>query len=681
MIPADKSFVLLDASLTVGSALSRMDRFKKAHWVVVRRSKGAQVYWYTYEAGEARDQFTRAPSPDQTVQEVLDLHEWRARSTHPTDGTAGEVPQRGDIVFAPSNQVVGVAMEPPARPAAAPPRRRRSGGGGPPCITLAEPPVVRAPWETGAPPEYPAPASGPFRAWPDLQAPLAVEDGAAFDLMVGFALQQIAGVTGGIVELPAMPLEFDLQVQLVAIDFDSPKGSLHTLHVFRDDPERGKLRLNLIAKIRAWPPQEPVVQRVLGIIFSYQGMPCGMAQRNILVAQPGFALSAADLGAPTSFANQSPRGVPVWVRGDVAAPDLTVTLRRYDGNVARANFAWSFESPHPVKLPTPIPCGIADDAASYARGITSEIVELGEAGSALVRLHAEGSGRDIADHVPRELWDAIAEVCRHLGQTRKVPDVFFLTEESCIPWELALMPKPLDPAQPAFLGAQVNFGRWIVGDPTPHVPPEPSVDVRRMVVVYGDYPKASDRLPEALEERDRLAANYTATTVAIDDAAVVNVLQGTDPDGGCQLLHFACHGGGDPTDPAHTRLKTSSGAPLTDNALRGAALGEQNSPFLFLNACEAGTAGDELGATSGFVEAALKSGFRGFVGALWEVASETARDIAIEFYKRTLDEGASVAEAMREMRCRFGKTQQVPDDTYLAYVFYGHPGLKLQRKP
>ncbi len=137
---------------------------------------------------------------------------------------------------------------------------------------------------------------------------------------------------------------------------------------------------------------------------------------------------------------------------------------------------------------------------------------------------------------------------------------------------------------------------------------------------------------------------------------------------------------GDPTDPGNTHLVLESGAPLTDDMLRDAAVGEKQHPFLFLNACEAGTAGDELDLASGFVGSAIQAGFRGCVGALWNVASDTAREVALEFYDRTLKRGESVASALRATRGRFMMRRgKAPDDTYLAYVFYGHPALRLRR--
>jgi hypothetical protein len=400
----------------------------------------------------------------------------------------------------------------------------------------------------------------------------------------------------------------------------------------------------------------------------------------LLIARAGALPNNAQLADPRSFVAQAPAAPPLHVRPDVPAPDLTVTLMRYDGNPADGNFVWGFRSPHAITLPQPVAKHLGTDAASYARGITTEIVELGDAGSAGVKAHLKGSGRDISDHVPKELWDAIASVLPHASPKGAPPDVFFVTEESCVPWELAWMPAPLDPKRPAFLGAQVNLGRWIVGDPEPGAPPDPAVSVKQMVVMYGDYADVRDRLPEAIQEKDALVKAYHAAPLTMADADVAHVLDGEQPKGGCELLHFACHGAGDPEHPGLTRLKLQSGAPFTDNAFRGGELGEKNHPFVFMNACEAGTAGDELDTTSGFVEATLKSGCSAFVGALWEVASTTARDVAIEFYKLTLDDGLSVATAMREIRCKFDLSKDVPDDTYLAYVFYGHPGLKLTRK-
>src|SRR5262249_633828 len=152
---------------------------------------------------------------------------------------------------------------------------------------------------------------------------------------------------------------------------------------------------------------------------------------------------------------------------------------------------------------------LGTDAASYTRGITTETVKLGDARkSGALRLHLEGSAHDISDHVPQELWDAIASVAQHVEPKGAPPDVFFITEESCVPWELAWMNAPLDPNGPSFLGAQVNVGRWIVGDPEPAAPPDPGLGVKQMVVMFGDYSAAIGKLPDAIKEKDAIVAAY-----------------------------------------------------------------------------------------------------------------------------------------------------------------------------
>jgi hypothetical protein len=109
----------------------------------------------------------------------------------------------------------------------------------------------------------------PFSAWPDLGAPLAVEAGRAFDLTIGFAVQPVAGVAGGPVVIEAAPPVFDLDVQVLAVGFDAPKGLHHTLHVHRDDPTQGKITVPLVA--RALDAGVATAQRVLSVSYAYQG--------------------------------------------------------------------------------------------------------------------------------------------------------------------------------------------------------------------------------------------------------------------------------------------------------------------------------------------------------------------------------------------------------------------------
>jgi len=521
-----------------------------------------------------------------------------------------------------------------------------------------------------------APDLKPFKAWPDLKAPLMVEEAEAFELTVGFATERNPRVMGEAMIIVDAPETFELGVHVNASGFEAPKGWVHSLQVQRDAPAAHTLKIPLVAR----KPDMDVSPHTLGVVFFYQDRVCGMAQRNILVVKHGHQVAPAELQSPNSFVSQPVRSVPVWTSAEVAVPDLTVTIQRADGNVARGNFVWRFDTPHLSKLPDPVRVDLGDDdAATYTRDITSRIVSMADSGSVLLDEKIRGAGRDISDHVPQELWQVLTDVAK---MKAGVPDVFLLTEEGSIPWELAWMDPPLDTSQPNHLGAQVNLGRWVLGQGgRPPLPPVDRMDVKHMAVVFGDY-EGESALPEALEERDQLKKTYQANPFQISEKNLNALLEGEMPPGGYQVVHFACHGEGDPTKPGAIQLVLHDGTGFSALTLRGATIGERNQPFMFLNACEVGTAGEQLGELSGFVEAALKSGFRGFVGPLWQVSSATARDIAVEFYERTLGKGERVSEVLRDMRRKFSYDKKsTPDDTYLAYVFYGHPGLRLTRTP
>jgi hypothetical protein len=58
------------------------------------------------------------------------------------------------------------------------------------------------------------------------------------------------------------------------------------------------------------------------------------------------------------------------------------------------------------------------------------------------------------------------------------------------------------------------------------------------------------------------------------------------------------------------------------------------------------------------------------------VQDDVARDVSQTFYKRTLVEGQEVGEALRTIRA---ETVAGGSITPWAYLFYGHPRLRLLR--
>lgn len=90
-------------------------------------------------------------------------------------------------------------------------------------------------------------------------------------------------------------------------------------------------------------------------------------------------------------------------------------------------------------------------------------------------------------------------------------------------------------------------------------------------------------------------------------------------------------------------------------------------------------AGGVLGSYGGMAAAFLNEGFRGFVAPLWAVNDRLAHKIALKFYEKTLDDQEPVSEALRSLRTDYDPDKPMPSSTPLAYVFYGHPDLVLER--
>jgi hypothetical protein len=129
-------------------------------------------------------------------------------------------------------------------------------------------------------------------------------------------------------------------------------------------------------------------------------------------------------------------------------------------------------------------------------------------------------------------------------------------------------------------------------------------------------------------------------------------------------------------------LFLDSNTALRSNLFRAAKYGGAQQPLLFLNACMLGIGGELLGDMGGFPGSSLRGGFGGVLGALWSVGDDTAQEIALEFWQRALPpapaRGEPVGAILRDLRAKYA-TDPSGDPTWLAYVYYGHPRLTLER--
>jgi hypothetical protein len=725
--------LLLPASLLAQDALPRL-LASTADVLAVRRIEGLTVYWYSFPMDWARERVRQA-DPQATLKRVLDLHEFLSAPVRSADNGSLKAPLDREAVVLDGDRFVGVQPPRPAlsRPvqaqqhvkhqerdpftqhqSAMPPEMALSdmappemAGAEPPSFSIEEAPEAMPETAPEAAPDAAPesspdaaspPAPEPFSAHPRLDAPDLVQSRQAFEVTVGLAEQAQAGVIGGpvVVDLPASAQTFELGVQLIVDGFESARGMglQATLQVDRARPGEATVRFELVSPGLA--SDEATRLSSLRVLYLFEGQVCGMAQRRIAVvadqppAPDPHAVPVPAQGHGQLWTQGAPQASAVRVQ---AAPaglppvDLTVVIDQPDGDPSQGRFVWRFTSPHTTDLPRhPVPTDLGTGGAELGSKVIAEVHQATLLDMA--ELMVTGLGRTIRDAAPPELWQALRTVHATLQAAgeRRVLNVLLLTAEPHVPWELALLEDAdkFIPGAPPLLGCQVNLSRW----PLDHseLPPSQRIDVQHMAAVVGDYAARSGwrKLQQAMEEGAQIVQRYQAVQLAADAPQIKKLLTARlgdgDPGHGAEAVHFACHGEALQQHALDAAVILGDGMRLSPLVFANAPLGKRSSPFLFMNACQVGKAGELLASFSGFAGEAIKGGFRGFLAPLWSVEDQLARDIALGFYEQVFgDVGRAprpVAEVLREMRGRFADTE--PNSlTRLAYVFYGHPGLTL----
>lgn len=203
----------------------------------------------------------------------------------------------------------------------------------------------------------------------------------------------------------------------------------------------------------------------------------------------------------------------------------------------------------------------------------------------------------------------------------------------------------------------------------------------RVRYVIPDYPDERYELPEMEKEAEFLRKKFKAVGVEPQPEPVRVLIE--EP-GTFDLLHFACHGAAEQNNisngslllkgrmenknyyPAHLTAKVAEQFSKLQTA--------DNRPMVVVNACQAGRAGYQLSGVGGFAQAFLKGGAGAFVGTLWSVGDSPARVFTETLYEEML-KGASLSEAAIEARTQ---AREKGTATWLAYVVYGHPHMKIR---
>jgi hypothetical protein len=407
--------------------------------------------------------------------------------------------------------------------------------------------------------------------------------------------------------------------------------------------------------------------------YYYQGQPCGSAYRNLTVIQTGQ-------DAPPPPPTEEAKTGGTLVLSEVAEPaDLTLTICSPEAG----GFKCCITSGHAqLALPEqtyPVRLRNFADAPAFAAHVAQSVQA--DLGSALIRSTLEGLGKLVARCLPPEAWQAISLVCDYVEQQLgREPTVLINSEEHHIPWELAYFERHAE--RPPHLGAQIAVGRWYQPYDTDQPSPDTEIAVARLTVVWSEYKgvMGQPELPHAREEAEYLEREFKATPLPARNPEVYALVNDTGLS--AHVLHFACHGATYPLAPGSAELVLESGPPNLKpvNICGARGVISRDRPFIFLNACQVGQSVDLLASNMGFAGAFLEGGCRACVAPLWNVVDETARTFVEAFYQQTLIEGKTVGVALRNLRAAFlAADGAVPDPTWLAYAYYGHPNLKLKR--
>lgn len=489
-------------------------------------------------------------------------------------------------------------------------------------------------------------------AYARLDAPRAVTEGERFPVVIGLAPRPTSGVTQ---PSPfAVPTAaFLLRVQLMADGF-TPVGGVTAfeLPVSHDDPYP-RATVELVADRR--PGLSPA--RSILAVYTADGHNLGVATRSVHVTPEG---------APrTAVLEDPPEPDEDWSMPAGDDPDVSIVLKAGD-DVAGTVLLWSVVSRHPaVPVPaepvrTRIDAAVPDWASRVRHGVEER------KGGGTLRSYVRGVSALVGDAVPEGVWAALTAAAEIVPR----PTVLLTTAEPYIPWELARVPEPWLRDCPPYLGAQTVMGRWIYRERGRSRTPEARVEGRGIAVVKGSY-QGGERLPEAEREAEHLCDRYGATVLSARFEPVLACLEGR-PE--VTVLHFAVHGRFDP-DGIDDGILMEDGEVLDPINVRGVSASRVK--VVVLNACQVGQGHRMLGDYAGMAAAFLAIGASAVVAPLWKVDDAVAGRVAAGLYG-ALREGRSPAEYLAEERARADGQADPAQATSLAYLFFGHPRLRVE---
>ena len=403
------------------------------------------------------------------------------------------------------------------------------GGGESVSVPRSVPAAAAAPAAAPAAPQTEAPApTQRAQAWPRIDAPACQPALQPFDVTVGFALDQQAGVTGGPVVLPHAPetKTLDLTVELAAGEgVQALDGWSRTLTVQVDNLAASQVTFRLVGTEPT--NSEHAWLTTLEVRYVLAGTVCGTASRPLIIVPAGSAAAPQERPYGVGWQATVAAASPLVLAADEHAPDLTIEISKPDRNASSGHYVCQLLSPHALSVERgPFGVDLGQDAKTFAKAMVEEIRLFST--SELLEGTIESIGRLVAERLPSQVFDALREVAAKVAPA--VPALLIVSAEPYVPWELAWMDLPLDAARPSHLGAQALVGRWLRDDasasspqaaaagivPRPAVHPIAELSVRNMVVMAAWYQAQSGlrRLPKAEDEAKLLAQQYAGVPLA-----------------------------------------------------------------------------------------------------------------------------------------------------------------------
>jgi hypothetical protein len=495
------------------------------------------------------------------------------------------------------------------------------------------------------------PTSEPFSAYPRLDTPDEVRAENDFDIEVGFS------------DVPDPRAEKQQKITISEARKDEDLlvvVSAENGRIIEPNYAQLKLRLDARAKFSVRPAADADFVR-LSVNYLFRNNPVGSIVRSVAIAGRKQAEpddpEIADLFRPTLTAV------------DGASLDLVLLIKREGGT----QITWQAVAGENISKQYSVDIG---DARQFASQL--DTLQRGSSYKGQSHNTVRGIGQTIADLIPQDILKGFLTPC--LKGSKTPPRILILTNEPYVPWELALLDVDITGLDDVkYLGAIARIGRWWVAPRM--AAPQTELTIGKISVVCADtYEIASGKkqLPQAIAERNWLKDKYMGSVVPVQ-GTLQPVLDwiNTLPIGSGHLAHLALHGYSNPAANEQV-LILGDGKNVSPYDLSGIRRINATPRYgmVFLNACQVGTAALTLGQFAGFPGALLQAGTNAVVGPIWEVNDEAAHALVINFYENALDQRIPVSETLRQIRagCSIDATT-----TPLAYIFYGHPDLTLQK--